>query len=101
MLVPFSRIARLRREHRGNSRLLACGREVGEMYNSYTLYQAEQVRTAREQREQDIRAGELSADLGRLWHSLAPHRASGQRRSRKAAHSASSAQSCQAVRHRS
>jgi hypothetical protein len=70
------------------------------MYNSYTLYQAEQIRTAREQREQDIRAGELSADLGRLWHSLAPHRASGQRRSRRAAHAASSAQSCQAARHR-
>ena len=71
------------------------------MYNSYTLYQAEQVRSAREQREQDIRAGELSSDLGRLWHSLAPRRASGQRRSRRAAHTASSAQSCHAVRHRS
>ena len=71
------------------------------MYNSYTLYQAEQIRTAREQREKDIRAGELSADLGRLWHSLTPHRASGQRRSRKPAHAASSAQSCQGARHRS
>jgi hypothetical protein len=71
------------------------------MYNSYTLYQAEQVRTAREQRERDIRAGELSADLGRLWHSLAPRRASGQRRFRRTAHGPSSAQSCQAARHRS
>jgi hypothetical protein len=74
------------------------------MYNSYTLYQAEHVKTTREQRADDIRAGELSADLGRLWHSLAPHRASGQRRSRRAAHAASSAQSCQsrpAVRHHS
>jgi hypothetical protein len=71
------------------------------MYNSYTLYQAEHVKTTREQRADDIRAGELSADLGRLWHSLAPRRASGQRRSRHAAHAASSAQSCQAVRHRS
>jgi hypothetical protein len=74
------------------------------MYNSYTLYQAEHVKTTREQRADDIRTGELSADLGRLWHSLAPHRASGQRRFRRATHAASSAQSCQgrpAVRHHS
>ena len=47
------------------------------MYNSYTLYQAEHVKTAREQREEDIRAGELAAEFGRLWHSLAPRRAAG------------------------
>jgi hypothetical protein len=41
------------------------------MYNSYMLYQAEHVKTAREQREEDIRAGELAAGFGRLWHSLA------------------------------
>jgi hypothetical protein len=40
------------------------------MYNSYTLYQAEHVRTAREQREEDIRAGQRAAGLGRLWNSL-------------------------------
>jgi hypothetical protein len=40
------------------------------MYNSYTLYQAEHVKTQREQREADIRAGELAAGFGRLWHSL-------------------------------
>jgi hypothetical protein len=40
------------------------------MYNSYTLYQAEHVRTARERREEDIRAGQLAAEFGRLWHSL-------------------------------
>ena len=40
------------------------------MYNSYTLYQAEHVRTAREQRAEDIRAGELAAAFGRLWNSL-------------------------------
>jgi hypothetical protein len=74
------------------------------MYNSYTLYQAEHVRTTREQRERDIRAGELSADLGRLWHALAPRRASGQRRFGQAARTASSVPSCQArqaVRHHS
>ena len=74
------------------------------MYISYTLYQADHIRTAREQREEDIRTGELAADFGRLWHSLAPRRASGQRRFRQAARAASSAQSCQArpaVRHRS
>jgi hypothetical protein len=47
------------------------------MYNSYELYQAEHVRTAREQREEDIRTGELAAELGRLWHSLAPRRPRG------------------------
>ena len=66
------------------------------MYSSYTLYQADHIRTAREQREEDIRTGELAADFGRLWHSLAPRRASGRRRSRHAAHAASSVQSCQA-----
>ena len=40
------------------------------MYSSYTLYQADHIRTAREQREEDIRTGELAADFGRLWHSL-------------------------------
>ena len=44
------------------------------MYNSYTLFQAEHVKTAREQREEDIRTGELAADFGRLWHSLVPRR---------------------------
>jgi hypothetical protein len=73
------------------------------MYNSYELYQTEHVKTTREQREEDIRTGELAADFGRLWHSLALRRASGQRRFRKAAH-ASSVPSCQgrpAVRHHS
>jgi len=41
------------------------------MYNSYTLYQVEHVKTAREQREEDIRAGQLAAGFGRLWRSLA------------------------------
>jgi hypothetical protein len=40
------------------------------MNSSYMLYQAEHVRTAREQREEDIRAGQLAAEFGRLWHSL-------------------------------
>jgi hypothetical protein len=48
------------------------------MYISYTLYQADHIRTTREQREEDIRTGELAADFGRLWHSLAPRRAGGQ-----------------------
>ena len=49
------------------------------MYNSYTLYQAEHVKTAREQREEDIHAGELAAEFGRLWRSLAPRRDHGHR----------------------
>jgi hypothetical protein len=48
------------------------------MYISYTLYQAEHVKTAREQREEDIRAGELAAGFGRLWHSLVRLTAGGQ-----------------------
>ena len=69
------------------------------MYNSYELYQAEHVRTAREQREEDIRTGELAADFGRLWHSLAPRRAVRQPRFRRAqtapANVACSVPSCQ------
>jgi hypothetical protein len=47
------------------------------MYISYTLYQIEHIKTARQQREEDIRAGELAADLGRLWQSLAHPRSGG------------------------
>ena len=47
------------------------------MYISYELYQADHVKTTREQREEDIRTGELAADFGRLWHSLAPRRPRG------------------------
>lgn len=74
------------------------------MYISYELYQVDHVRTAREQREEDIRAGELAADFGRLWHALTPRRASGQRKNRRAARAASSVQCSQgrpAVRQRS
>ena len=44
------------------------------MYISYGLYQVDHIRSTREQREEDIRAGELAADFGRLWRSLAPRR---------------------------
>jgi hypothetical protein len=74
------------------------------MYISYELYQADHIRTAREQREEDIRTGELAADFGRLWHALTPRRASGQRRNRQTARAASSVQCSQArpaLRHRS
>jgi hypothetical protein len=47
------------------------------MNSSYMLYQAEHLRTAREQREEDIRTGELAAEFGRLWRSLAPRRRRG------------------------
>jgi hypothetical protein len=69
------------------------------MYISYELYQAEHIRTAREQREEDIRTGELAADFGRLWHSLALRRAVRQSRFRRAqtapANVACSVPSCQ------
>jgi hypothetical protein len=54
------------------------------MYSSYMLYQADHVKTAREQREEDIRAGQLAAEFGRLWRSLAPRRGRGQRGFRQA-----------------
>ena len=54
------------------------------MYNSYTLYQAEHVKTAREQREEDILTGEMAAEFGRLWRSLAPRQGRGQRGFRQA-----------------
>jgi hypothetical protein len=54
------------------------------MYSSYTLYQATQVKTARRQREDDIRTGELAAEFGRLWRSLTPGRGHRQRGFRQA-----------------
>jgi hypothetical protein len=54
------------------------------MYISYELYRTTQIKTARQQREEDIRAGELAAEFGRLWHSLAPRRGHGQRGFRQA-----------------
>jgi hypothetical protein len=49
------------------------------MYFSYMhmLYQAERDKTAKEQQEEDIRTGQLAAELARLWRSL------GRRRSRQ------------------
>ena len=47
---------------------------------SYMVYQAEHVRSAGQQREEDIRNGELAAEFGRLWQSLAhPRNGGGQR----------------------
>jgi hypothetical protein len=46
---------------------------------SYMLYQADHIKTARQQREEDTRAGELASEFGRLWHSLAARRAMGHR----------------------
>ena len=54
------------------------------MYNSYMLYQAGHVKTARQQREEDIRAGELAAEFGRLWRSLAARPDRGRRGFRQA-----------------
>jgi hypothetical protein len=49
------------------------------MYISYELYQTDHIKTTREQREEDIRTGELAADFGRLWRSLTPRRAGARR----------------------
>lgn len=44
------------------------------MYFSYLLYQAERVKSPREQREADVRAGERAMSVARLWHLLLPPR---------------------------
>ena len=54
------------------------------MYNSYELYRTTQIKTARQQREDDIRAGELAAEFGRLWHSVTARLGGGQRGFRQA-----------------
>jgi hypothetical protein len=61
---------------------------------SYMLYQADHVKSARQQREDDIQAGELAAEFGRLWHSLAPRRAGGQARFRQARGTGAGRPSC-------
>jgi hypothetical protein len=58
------------------------------MYTSYTLYQAERVKTAREQREDDVRAGQLAAAFAQLRHSPRRHRADRQRRLLRSAQTA-------------
>jgi hypothetical protein len=40
------------------------------MINSYLIYQAERPRSVAEQREADVRAGELAAAVARLGRSL-------------------------------
>ena len=49
------------------------------MHFSYLLYQAERVKSPREQLEADVRAGELAKSLAGLWHALLParHQAAG------------------------
>lgn len=44
------------------------------MYFSYLLYQAERVKSPREQREADVRAGERAKSFAELWHALLPAR---------------------------
>lgn len=41
---------------------------------SYLIYQAEHVKSTREQREADVRVGELAEGFTRLWRSLLPTR---------------------------
>jgi hypothetical protein len=55
------------------------------MYMSYMLYQAERVKTVKEQRELDAQTGRLAAEFGRSWRSLGRRRARGQRWFRGAA----------------
>jgi hypothetical protein len=55
------------------------------MYMSYMLYQAERVKTIKEQREEDVLAGQLAAEFGRFRRSPRRRGARGQRRFRGAA----------------
>jgi hypothetical protein len=55
------------------------------MNMSYMLYQAERVKTVKEQREVDERTGQLAAELGRSRRSPRRRSARGQRRFRGAA----------------
>jgi hypothetical protein len=48
------------------------------MYMSYMLYQAEHVKSAKEQREIDAQTGQLAAGLGRRRRSPGRRRAGGQ-----------------------
>jgi hypothetical protein len=45
------------------------------MYMSYMLYQAEHVKSAKEQREEDVQAGRLAAEFGRRRRSPGRRRA--------------------------
>jgi len=54
------------------------------MYMSYMLYQAERVKTVREQREIDVQTGRLAAEFGRSWRPSGRRSARGQRRFRGA-----------------
>jgi hypothetical protein len=54
------------------------------MYISYELYRTTQIKTARQQREEDIRTGEMAAEFGRLWHSVTARRDGGRRGFRQA-----------------
>ena len=55
------------------------------MSMSYMLYQAERVKTVKEQREEDVQTGQLAAAFGRSWRSPRRRSARGQRRLRGAA----------------
>ncbi|MGD0702343.1 MAG: hypothetical protein ABSA02_20990 [Trebonia sp.] len=55
------------------------------MYTSYMLYQAERVKTIKEQREEDTLAGQLAAGLGRSRRSTRRHGPRGHRGFRRTA----------------
>ena len=50
------------------------------MSMSYMLYQAERVKTGKQQREEDVQTGQLAAELGRSRKSPRRRGARGQRR---------------------
>jgi hypothetical protein len=64
------------------------------MYMSSTLYQAERVKSVKEQREADVQTGQLAAEFGRLFRSPRRRSARGQRAFQRPAETAPACAAC-------
>lgn len=70
------------------------------MYYSYMLYQAERPRTLREQREEDIRAGQLAAGFAQLRRGLRRGLTRGREAAPRPAHASGTVDACRIPRPR-
>jgi hypothetical protein len=64
------------------------------MYMSYMLYQAERVKTVKEQRAEDVQTGQLAAEFGRLFRSPGRRSARRQRGSQRPAETRPARDAC-------
>ncbi len=64
------------------------------MYMSHMIYQAERVKTVKEQREEDVQTGKLAAEFGRLFRSPRRRSAHGQRGFQRLAETAPACAAC-------